>query len=156
MLAEQDLGRSEQALDVGREALADIRAAGRLRQYPAFLALWTTMLAESGDTAGARHALAELMPVLHGASTLWMAYIAFAWLAAHEGRGEDAARLFGWHAACEQSGRAVGAGEYITRSVQTLVKRLESALSAQGLAKWRERGSGLGDEGAQRLALGDV
>lgn len=153
MLAEQDLGRSEEALVVGREALADIRAAGRLRQYPALVALWTTMLAESGDTAGARQALAETLPVLHGASTLWMAYIAFGWLAAHEGRSEDAARLFGWHAASEQSGRAVAAGGYIARSAQALVDRLEGALSAQDIARWRESGSALGDAGAELLAL---
>lgn len=156
MLAEQDLGRSQQALDVGREALGEIRAAGRLRQHPAFLALWTTILAESGDTTGARNALAETMPLLNGANTPWMAYIAFCWLAAHEGRGEDAARLFGWYAACEQSGGAVGAGEYIARSAQALLERLERTLGAQDFASWRESGRGLGDDGAQRLALGEV
>jgi predicted ATPase/DNA-binding winged helix-turn-helix (wHTH) protein len=153
MLAEHDLGRREEALVVGREALADIRAAGRLRQYPALLALWTTMLAESGDTVGARQALAETLPVLHGASTPWMACIAFGWLAAHEGRPEDAARLFGWHAASEQSGRAVAAGGYIARSAQALVDRLESILGAESLAIWRESGSGLGDAGAEQLVL---
>jgi hypothetical protein len=136
MLAEQDLGRGAEALVVGREALADIRAAGRLRQYPALMALWTTMLAESGDTAGARHALAETLPVLHGASSPWMAYIAF-----------------GWHATSEQSGKAVAAGGYIARSAQALVDRLEGALSAQDIARWRESGSTLGDAGAELLAL---
>ena len=96
------------------------------------------------------------MPVLNGANTPWMAYIAFCWLAAHEGRGEDAARLFGLHAAYEHSGGAVGAGGYIARSAQALVARLERTLSAQDFASWRESGRGLGDDAAQSLALGEV
>jgi predicted ATPase/DNA-binding winged helix-turn-helix (wHTH) protein len=153
MLAEHDMGAVAAALRVGREALAEIRAAGRLRQHAALLALWTTMLAESGDTAGARVALAETLPVLAGAGTPWMARIALCWLATNEGRDEAAARLLGWHDACVLAdGRAAGGG-YITRALLALINRLQGLADAPSLRRWRAAGATLGDDGAQRLAL---
>lgn len=153
MLAEHDLGAVDVALRVGREALAEIRSAGRLRQHAALLALWTTMLAESGDVAATRDALAEALPVLAGAGTPWMAHVALGWLAAHEGRHEAAACLLGWHDASQQVHGRAGAGGYIARALQALLTHLHTRAGDADLQQWRAAGATLGEDGAQRLAL---
>ena len=155
MMAEHDIGDADAALAVGREVLAEIRAAGRLCQHAALLALWTTMLAESGDSAATRHALAETLPALQSAGTPWMAHVALAWLAAHEGRHEAAARLVGWHDAAldARTGSGSRSGAYITRSLGALGRLLVAHLDAEALAASRAAGAALGDEEAERLAL---
>ena len=153
MLAEHDMGAVDAALCVGREALGEIRAAGRLRQHAALLALWTTMLAESGDVAETRDALAEALPVLAGAGTPWMAHVALGWLAAHEGRHEAAGRLLGWHEASQRTQGRAGAGGYIARALQALDTHLQTLAEKSALQQWRVAGATLGDDGAQRLAL---
>ena len=153
MLANHDLGSVDVALRVGREALAEIRAAGRLRQHAAMLALWTTMLAESGDVAATRDALAETLPVLAGAGTPWMAQAALSWLAAHEGRHEAAACLLGWYDASQRQHGRAGAGGFIARALQALVTHLRTQAGDAALLQWRAAGASLGDDGAQRLAL---
>ena len=155
MLAEHDMGAVVAALFVGREALTEIRAAGRLRQHAALLALWTTMLAESGDVAATRDALAEALPVLAGAGTPWMAHVALGWLAAHEGRHEAAGRLLGWHEASQGTQGRAGAGGYIARASQALDTHLQTLAEKSALQQWRAAGATLGDDGAQRLALQD-
>lgn len=153
MLAEHDLGAVAAALDVGRAALDEIRAAGRLRQNAALLALWTTMLAQSGDTSACRQALAEALPVLEGAGTPWMAHAALGWLAAHEGRLEAAGQLLGWHEASQQLKGRVGDGGYISRSVLALGAHLQQQAGQASLQAWRLAGAALGDGAAQGLAL---
>lgn len=153
MLAEHDVGAVGEALRVGRQTLAEIRAAGQLRQHPALLAVWTTMLAQSGDSVGTRAALNEGLPALSGAGTAWMAHVALAWLAAHEGRHDDAGRLLGWHDAAQRLYSRPAAGGYIARSLQALDQDLQQRLGGPGLLRWRAAGATLGDEGAQRLAL---
>lgn len=153
MLAEHDAGRRQAALATGRQALAEIRAHGRLRQYGAFFALWTTMLAESGDSAGTRLAFVELLPSLRGAGTLWMAHVALAWLSAQESRPAVAARLLGWHDAAQETQVRARDGGTIDRSVQALDKRLHDALGASQLAQERARGASLDDAAAEALAL---
>ena len=153
MLAEHDAGRVDTALDVGREALQEIRAAGRLRQHGALLALWTTMLAESGDAAATRAALVEALPALHSAGTPWMLHVALAWLAANEGRVEVAARLLGWQQARQRARSEVVSGATIQRAVQRLGERLEQGLDGPALARLRSEGETLADTAAERLAL---
>jgi|GEM_PF-1711384 len=153
MLAEHDAGRPEAALAVGRQALAEIRAQGRLRQHGAFFALWATVLAESGDTAATRVALMELLPTLRGAGTLWMAHVALAWLAAQESRPLAAARLLGRHDAAQETEVRARAGGTIDRSLQALVTRLGHELDAAAMAQERLLGAALDDAGAERLAL---
>jgi hypothetical protein len=153
MLAEHDVGAVAAALQVGREGLAQIRAAGRLRQHAAMLALWTTMLAQSGDTAGTRTALAEALPVLGGAGTPWMAQVALGWLAAHEGRHEAAGRLLGWYDTSQRLRGSAGAGDYVSRALLALVAHLQAVVDAASLQRWRTAGAALGDDCAQRLAL---
>ena len=153
MLAEHDIGRVDAALAIGRQALAEIRAAGRLRQHAPLLALWTTMLAESGDTAGARSALAEALPTLRGAGSPWMCHAALAWLAAREGRHAAAARLIGWHDAGLRTRNGGASGGYTARSLLALAEHLDRQLGSPALAHWRAEGESLGDDGAERLAL---
>lgn len=155
MLAEHDAGHSAAALAAGREALAEIRAAGRLRQHATFFALWTTLLAAGGESAGTRLALAELLPALHSAGTPWMAQVALAWLAASDGRVADAARLLGWHEAEQCKQRGLASGPTITRVMQALGQHLAQQASAADLSTWREQGAELGDGGAEALSLAE-
>ena len=95
MLAEHDSGAVDAALAVGRAALAEIRAAGPIRQYVNFLALWVTMQVEQGANAESRRAVLAALPVLRGAGTPWMLHLAMAGLMLNEGRSADAAQLLG-------------------------------------------------------------
>lgn len=153
MLAERDLGQVEAALATGGQALAEIRATGRLRQHASLLALWTTMLAESGDSVGARRSLAEALPILRSNGTPWMAHVALAWLAAHEGRNEEAARLVGWHDAAQRGTQRPRSGEYVAHALAGLTARLAADLGDATLAHQRSLGESLGDDAAERLAL---
>lgn len=153
MLAEHDNGRFDAALAVGRRALDEIRAAGRLRQHGAMLALWITMLAESGAGAEVRSALAEAMPVLRSAGTPWMAHVALVWLAATEGRETTAARLLGWQAASQRRRAQGDAGGTISRSLQVLRERLSARLGEPALVQLGQEGAALDDDAAERLAL---
>jgi len=153
MLAEQDMGHADEAIAIGSQATDEMRALGRLRQQPIFLALWTTMLAERGDAAGARHALAETLPILDGTSNRWMAHVALAWLATHEDRDDAAARVLGWHEASLAAGRASGSGAYISRSLKTLATRLKERLGDEGFVQACEAGKALDDARAERMAL---
>ena len=155
MLAEQDIGNTAAALAVAEQALAEVRAAGRMRQHAALLALWTTMLAESGDPAGARRALAEALPALRSVGTTWMVYLALAWLAHQEQRDPAAAQLIGWLEAEERGRSGNPPGQYIGRSRGLLCTRLEQRLGAAGLAQGRRLGEALDDASAVRLALAD-
>ena len=153
MLAEHDRGQLDAALAAGRQALADIRARGRLRQHGAFHALWTTMLAQGGDCAGTRQALAEALPMLRGAGTVWMAHVALAWLAAQESRPAHAAQLLGWHTAALQAQQRAEAGGTIARALQALHTRLQAELGSAELARQQALGATLDDDAAERLAL---
>ncbi|HSW03070.1 ATP-binding protein [Aquabacterium sp.] len=156
MLAEHESGRVDDALVLGRQLLADIRAAGRLRQHAALFALWLTMLAESGDSAGTRSALAEALPTLRSVGTRWMAHVSLAWLAAREGRAEAAGRLLGWHDAARRADGRAGWGLFIARSLRALADHLEQQLGAPALAQLRAEAGSLGDDGAEQLALETV
>ena len=125
MLAESDRGRLEEAIDVGGVALREIRSAGRMRQYPNFLALWTTMTVERGVGDDLPGAVAEAMTILRATRNTWMMHVALAWMAHRSGRSADAARILGWHEAERSAGRALGSGGYISRSIRAL----EAALS---------------------------
>jgi hypothetical protein len=153
MLAEHESGRVDEALAVGRQVLAEIRAAGKLRQYASLFALWLTMLAESGDNAGTRAALTEALPTLRSVGTRWMAHVSLAWLAAREGRAEVAARLLGWHDAAQRADGRSGWGLFIARSLRALAEHLEQQLAAPVMAQCRAEAESLGDDGAERLAL---
>jgi predicted ATPase/DNA-binding winged helix-turn-helix (wHTH) protein len=153
MLAEYESGRVDEALAVGRQLLAEIRAAGRLRHYASLFALWLTMLAESGDSAGTRAALAEALPTLRSVGTRWMAHVGLAWLAAREGRAEAAAQLLGWHDAAQRADGRSGWGLFIARSLRALAEHLEQRLGAPVLAQLRAEAESLGDEAAEQLAL---
>jgi len=155
MLGEHDIGHTEAALTVGRQALAEIRAAGRLRQHAPLMALWTTMLAQSGDIAATRPALAEALPVMRSTGTPWMLHLALAWLAQHEQRFEVAARLVGWLEAEQRMRIGNQPGLYITRSLQALCTQLAQRLGDAGLASGRSTGEALDSASAERLALAD-
>ena len=153
MLAEHDSGHFDAALEVGRRALDEVRAAGRLRQHGALVALWITMLAESGDSAGTRRALAEALPALRSAGTPWMARVALIWLAAAERRDATAARLLGWQAASQRARSEGETGGTIGRSLRVLRERLTAQLGARALAQLCDEGAALDDAAAERLGL---
>lgn len=153
MLAEHDNGHRLQAMAVGRLTLSEIRAAGRLQQHGPLLALWATMLAESGDGPGTRTALAETLPVLHSAGSVWMAHLALAWLAHGEGRAEAAARLLGWQEAHERSQPRLASGGYIAQTRAELRACLDARLGPAACKRQVLAGADLGDNAAEALAL---
>ena len=154
MLAEHDRGDVAAALLAGRETLAEIRSAGRLGQHGALLALWATMLAQSGAPADARPALAEALPALRSAGTPWMLQVALAWLAASERRNEDAARLIGWHEAGRRERRVGEAGSTIAGALKALHALLRERLGAAASERLQVEGASLDDGAAERLAFG--
>ncbi|CAN5178339.1 hypothetical protein BH10PSE17_BH10PSE17_05940 [soil metagenome] len=154
LLAEHDIGNQTAAVATGREAVDAIRAAGRLRQFPTLIALWTTMLAQSGEVQRSRAALVEALPILHGAGTPWKVSLALAWFAAGDQRHEDAARLNGWHQSLLEDASVVGAGGYILRSTGVLTARLVERFGPEVCERLMTEGRTLDWQGAERLALG--
>jgi predicted ATPase/DNA-binding winged helix-turn-helix (wHTH) protein len=153
MLAESDAGHHAAALEAGRSALDEIRRAGQLRQYTALAAIWTTLLAVSGDAVGVRDSLHELLPALHSAATPWMAQVALAWLPANEDRVQEAAQLLGW---CDASHAAVPTsrpGQTVSRALQTLREELKQRIDSATLAHWQAEGALLSHAQAEQLAL---
>lgn len=153
MLAEHDAGRLAEAVAAGRDVLAEIRAAGRLRQNANRLAMWLMMLAESGDTEGTRAALAEALPLLHGAGRSGMALLSAGWLACHEGRPQLAARLLARFDAPHRTGAEFGPGTFIRRSIGLLWARLRAELGDAVLAEARAEAEMLSDGEVLRGAM---
>ena len=56
----------------------DIRNAGKLRNYAQLFTVYTTMVAESGDTAATRPLLAEDLPMLRVLSACEILLVAMA------------------------------------------------------------------------------
>jgi predicted ATPase/DNA-binding winged helix-turn-helix (wHTH) protein len=153
MLAAHDNGRLDEAVAVGRSVLAEIRAAGRLRQNANRLAMWIMMLAESGDTVDTRRALVEALPILHGAGRGGMALLSAGWLAAHEQQPEQAAWVLARFDAAGRTGGEFGPGTFIRRSVGQLWARLRADLGDPALAQARDEADTLSDGEALRRVL---
>jgi predicted ATPase/DNA-binding winged helix-turn-helix (wHTH) protein len=153
MLAESDAGHPAAALEVGRLALAEIRQAGQLRQHTALAAIWTTLLAVSGDGAGTRLSLHELLPALHSAGTPWMAQVALAWLPASEGRWQAAAQLLGWCQATQSAQPAARPGRTVHQAQQALHDQLTQRSDSAELVHWLAAGALLNHSQAEQLAL---
>jgi len=153
MLAEHGAGHPDAALAVGRQMVADIRAAGRLRQNGQRLMLWALMLAHSGDTPGMRAALEDAVPVAQSTGLLADLHVSLAWLAWHEDRHADAARLLAWFDSPGGGGGVYGPGTYPRRTVQELEAHLAQRLDAQTLLGLRTEGSRLGAAAALRMGL---
>ncbi|MBT9487359.1 MAG: helix-turn-helix transcriptional regulator [Rubrivivax sp.] len=151
--AEHDLGHTDRAITIGAALVDDIRAAGRLRTYAQLLAMHTTMRAESGDVAGTRALLPEALPMLATVSACEVLHLALAWLAAHEGRDEDAARLLGWFDSPTRGGGAYGPNTFTRRTATALGARLDTRLGAARRQALQADAAGLGDERAQQIGL---
>jgi predicted ATPase/DNA-binding winged helix-turn-helix (wHTH) protein len=156
MLAESDAGHATAALEVGRLAMSEVRQAGQLRQHTALAAVWTTLLSASGDSAGTRQALQELLPALHSAGTPWMAQVALAWLPASEGRWQAAARLLGWCQASQSPQRAEPSskpGRTVMQAQQALLAHLTQHSASTEMAQWLSEGGLLNQAQAEQEAL---
>jgi predicted ATPase/DNA-binding winged helix-turn-helix (wHTH) protein len=151
--AEHDMGHPERALAIGNTLVADIRAAGRLRTYAQLLAMHTTMCAESGDVASTRALLPEALPMLATVSACEVLHLALAWLATHEGRDEDAARLLGWFDAPARGGGAYGPNTFTRRTAAALGARLDARLGAARRHALQAEAAGLGDDRALQIGL---
>jgi hypothetical protein len=153
MLAEHDRGRPERALAIGQLVLDGVRAAGRLRSHAQLLCMHTAMRADAGDVAGTRAALAEALPTLGSMQATELLWLAMAWLAAHEGRAEDAARLLGWFESAQRGGGAYGPRTFTRRSAEALAVRLDETLGAAARRDLHAAAAGLGDAEGLRLGL---
>jgi predicted ATPase/DNA-binding winged helix-turn-helix (wHTH) protein len=154
MLAEHDQGDVPRALAVGQAILDDIRAAGRLRTHAQLLTMHTAMRADAGDVDGTRAALRDALPMLHTMPVCELQFLAMAWLAAHEGRDEDAAQVLAWFDSPRRGGGAYGPRTFTRRSADALAARLASALGAARWTAAQQTGAGLGDADAIRLGTG--
>ncbi|MBH9576611.1 ATP-binding protein [Inhella proteolytica] len=154
MLAEHDLGSAERALALGQAALDQIRAAGLLRSQAQLLCMHTAMRAEAGDCAGTRAALVDALPLLGGMQACEVLLLALAWLAWHEGRAPDAARVLAWFRSPQRPSGSYGPRTFTQRTAQALAQRLEGQLGAAECARLAEAAEGLGDAEAVRLGLG--
>jgi hypothetical protein len=156
MLAEDDQGDVAAALAVGRELLAEIRAAGRLRSNAQLLAMHTAMLADAGKLAETRAALADALPMLGTQQSTELTLLALAWLAAHEGRPEDAARVLGWFESPQRNGGRYGPLTFTSRSVARLGARLAERLGSDALAALQLAARAGGDARAVAWGLGSA
>lgn len=153
MLAEHDRGEPARALAIGQAVLDDVRAAGRLRSQAQLLAMHTAMRADAGDVAGTRAALADAVPTLGTMQATELLWLAMAWLAAHEGRADDAARLLGWFESPVRGCGAYGPRTFTRRSSQALAERLDGVLGAAQRQALQTAAATLGDAEALRLGL---
>lgn len=155
MPAESLAGSLERAAALGAELIDEIRAAGYPRAVPAGFRMWLQVLAEQGDTARTRSELADhAAPMLLASGRLWSVSLALPWLAWHQGRPDDASRLWGWAAASiRRKGAEHLQGESDRRSFQRLRGLLEARLGVLEAATLIERGQALDDSSALALAL---
>lgn len=153
MLAEHDRGHVDRALAIGQAALDDIRAAGRLRSQTQLLVMHTVMRADAGDVAGTRDALADAAPTLGTMQLTELLWLAMGWLAWHEGRHADAARLLGWFESPQRDCGAYGPRTFTRRSAQRLAERLDGHLGLDQRQQLHVGAAALGDAEALRLGL---
>ena len=153
MLAEHDLGEVDRALAIGQSAIDEIRAAGRLRGQTQLLVMHTAMRADAGDVAGTRAALADAVPTLGTMQITELLWLAMAWLAWHEGRGADAARLLGWFDSPVRGCGAYGPRTFTRRSIARLSALLDTALGAREHEDLQATGAALGQAEALRVGM---
>ncbi|WP_374433995.1 winged helix-turn-helix domain-containing protein [Inhella sp.] len=151
MLAEHDQGSAERALALGQAALDDIRAAGLLRSQAQLLCMHTAMRAEAGDCAGTRTALVDALPLLGGMQACEVLLLALAWLAWHEGRASDAARVLAWFRSPQRPSGSYGPRTFTQRTAQALAQQLEARLGTAECTRLATDGAALGDAEAVRL-----
>ena len=154
MLAEHDRGRPDRAIAMGRQGLAEIRAAGRLRQSANRLGMWLMMLAQSGETQATRLALPEAMQLLDRAGRRGMLLLPLAWLAWYEDRLQSATALLARFDSSGGTGREFAPGTYIRRSVDSLWGRLQLKCGAERLARARDAALDISDDQAVVAATG--
>jgi predicted ATPase/DNA-binding winged helix-turn-helix (wHTH) protein len=147
MLGLLDAGEADEALHVGLASVAEARALGRQRAHPALLALTLMVQARYDDPALACAALERDAAALRASGRCWMAGNAMAWIAARDGRDDDAARLLGWVEAQEQA-RAAPAGPAGRRLRDELRRRLVATLGAARCAALGDEGRALADDDA--------
>lgn len=89
-------GDDDAALQVMDRAVDDMRAAGRLRQFPWLAAQAALLHAARGADAASVARLQEALRLLQGQGQLWWLADALPWLPLHAGRDADARRLMDW------------------------------------------------------------
>lgn len=149
-LAEHDAGRGPRALAILTEAVDELRAAARMREYPNVVGLWGAMLLTEAPLPLPRAALQEVCALLRADGTLWSLAPAIPHGALREGRHADAARLAAWGLALNQRlGETPGLlfARLRASADAAIAAALEPALAARCAAE----GAALGDEAALAL-----
>jgi predicted ATPase/DNA-binding winged helix-turn-helix (wHTH) protein len=155
LLALIDAGRVEEAIHEATQAVLLLKQMRRMPAHVAILALQFMLLAEHGDVAAARSTLSGDIGFLRASGTLWMAGVSMAWLAAREGRADDAARLLGWDRA-EARRAGHGHGPASRRSVAALQDRLAGSIAPARMAALIQAGEAFRDEDALLVAFKPV
>jgi predicted ATPase/DNA-binding winged helix-turn-helix (wHTH) protein len=153
LLALIDADSIDEAIHEAAQAVRLLKQMRRMAGHVPILALQFMLLAQHGELADARGALVSDTGILRATGTLWMAGVSLAWLAAREGRSEDAARLLGWDR-CEARRAGHGHGPAARRSVQALHAQLAGTLESGRIASLMHEGEGFRDEDALRVAFG--
>jgi len=153
MWAEHDQGCPANALALGGALVDDIRQAGKLRNYAQLFTVYTTMVAESGDTAAARQLLAEALPMLPALSACEVLHLAMAWLATHEGRCHTAARLLGWFDSPHRGGGIYGERTFTRRTATAVQALLDTRLGTELRLALQASAETLGNDEALRRGM---
>lgn len=151
-LAELVLGRPQETVSTLRPVVAQIRAAGRLRQTWTPLGLLAAGLIEAGALDEAALALRELMPLMQAeGSAAWGIDHASLFLVAR-GAWKEAALAHGWSDAAT-AGRREQRGPGIREAHARVAAALRQHFGEAALAPLLARGAAMGEDDVAALVI---
>jgi len=121
------LGRWDEARRQALEQVAELQAAGLLRQYPFNCATASAIFLRSGPLGEQRAIVIQTLRLLSDARMLWWLADALPWAAFHAGRAADALSLQQWSDGLVLQ-RRERRGPFFGGMRQELLARLEAAL----------------------------
>jgi len=152
-LAELQLGRPNDAVQVLVEVVAQIRARGMQRQFVYQIAMLATARIVAGDAQAAGPDLHEAVALLRGEGALWWLGDSLGRVAARRGDFDAAARLQGW-AMARTAERGDRRGLVMQAEGDRLVVELAPHLAPERLRALQSEGALLDDAAVAALALG--
>ena len=152
-LAEVWLGRVDEAAEIMRGVVDEVRQRGLQREMWQQVAMHALAVIEQGDPEAALPAVREAVALLRMQSAVWWLADHLAWLPAQRGDLPAAARLHGW-ADAQATSRAAQRGPVMQRARDRLAERLGTALGTDELTRLRGEGAALHDDEVIAVALG--
>ena len=152
-LAELQLGRPNDAVQVLAGVAAQIRSRGMQRQFVYQIAMLATARIVAGDAQAAGADLHEAVALLRGEGALWWLGDSLGRVAARRGDFDAAARLQGW-AMARTAERGDRRGPVMQAESERLAAELAPRLDAERLRTLQAEGALLDDAAVAALALG--